>query len=199
MNPEQWRQIEDIFNAACAQKPEDRSAFLEQSCAGNAALREEVESLLARADSQDDLLAHSPWRPVVELEKTVLRPGDLLSHYRVEAPLGAGGMGEVFRAVDTRLNRSVAIKVCRARFSERFRQEAQVLSSFSHPHICTLFDVGPDYLVMELLDGETLEARLRRGPLPMTETVRYGVQIADALAEAHDKGVTPPSNRRADM
>jgi serine/threonine protein kinase len=190
MNPEQWRQIEDIFNAACAQKPEDRSAFLEQSCAGNAALREEVESLLARADSQDDLLAHSPWRPVVEVQKTVLRPGDLLSHYRVEAPIGAGGMGEVFRAVDIRLSRSVAIKVCRTPFSERFRQEARVLSSFSHPHICTLFDVGPDYLVMELLDGETLEARLQRGPLSMTETVRYGVQIADALAEAHAKGVT---------
>ena len=120
---------------------------------------------------------------------TQFAPGTLLGPYKIEAPLGAGGMGEVFRGVDTRLGRPVAIKTCRRRFSERFGREARAISSLNHPHICTLYDVGPDYLVMELLEGETLSSRLSRGKFSMQQTIEYGSEIADALAAAHAKGI----------
>jgi predicted Ser/Thr protein kinase len=109
--------------------------------------------------------------------------------YRVEALLGAGGMGYVFRAVDTRLKRPVALKICSARFGERFAREARAISAFNHPHVCTLYDIGPNYLVMELIDGETLSAHIGKGPLPIAEVLRYGAQIADALTEAHQAGI----------
>jgi Tol biopolymer transport system component len=115
--------------------------------------------------------------------------GRQMGVYRLEHRIGAGGMGEVFRAVDTRLNRPVAIKICSARFGERFDREARTISSLNHPHICTLYDIGPDYLVMELLDGVTLAARIRQGPLSIDEVLRYGAQLADALAEAHAAGI----------
>ena len=92
--------------------------------------------------------------------------GMRLGPYRLEGKLGAGGMGEVFRAVDTRLDRAVAIKITHERFSARFDREARAISSLNHPNICTLYDVGPNYLVMELVEGETLASRLTKGPLP---------------------------------
>ena len=101
----------------------------------------------------------------------------------------AGGMGEVFRAVDTRLGRAVAIKVVDQQFLARFEREARAISSLNHPHICTLYDIGPNYLVMELLDGETLSARLKGGPLPVEEALRYAAQIVSALADAHAHGI----------
>jgi serine/threonine protein kinase len=113
----------------------------------------------------------------------------MLGPYRIEAPLGQGGMGRVFRATDTRLHRSVAIKIPAERFSERFEREAQAIAALNHPHICTLQDVGPAYLVMELLAEETLAARLLRGRLPLEQTVEYGAQIARALAAAHARGI----------
>jgi Tol biopolymer transport system component/predicted Ser/Thr protein kinase len=118
-----------------------------------------------------------------------LSVGDKLGPYEILAPLGAGGMGEVYRATDTRLHREVAIKTTHEQFSDRFDREARAIASLNHPNICQLYDVGPDYLVMELLEGETLATRLNRGKLPMNETLRYGAQIADALAAAHAKGV----------
>jgi hypothetical protein len=120
---------------------------------------------------------------------TMLQTGRQFGVYRVEALLGAGGMGQVFRAIDTRLNRPVAIKVCSSRFGERFDREVRAISAFNHPHICTLYDIGPDYLVMELIDGDTLAGRIRQGPLPIEEVLRYGAQIADALTEAHRAGI----------
>ena len=113
----------------------------------------------------------------------------VLGPYRIEAPLGQGGMGQVFRATDTRLHRSVAIKIPSEKFTERFEREARAIASLNHPHICTLHDVGPAYLVMELVDGETLEARLLRGRLPLQQTLEYGAQIASALATAHAQGI----------
>jgi serine/threonine protein kinase len=108
----------------------------------------------------------------------------------VEFLIGRGGMGDVYRAVDTRLERPVAIKVLRAHFSERFLGEAKALSALNHPHVCTLLDVGPNFLVMELLEGETLEGRIKRGPLSLMETCRLGAQIAEAVAFAHEHHVT---------
>src|SRR5215471_11954676 len=94
-------------------------------------------------------------------------------------------MGEVYRARDTRLDRIVALKVSAERFSEHFENEAHAIAVLNHPHICTLYDVGPNYLVMELVEGETLTARIKKGKLAIEETLRYGIEIADALAEAH--------------
>src|SRR5690348_6756464 len=97
--------------------------------------------------------------------RTILGPGTQFGVYRVEMRLGSGGMGEVFAALDTRLQRRVAIKVCSARFNDRFQREARILAALNHPNICTLYDVGPDYIVMELLDGVTLATRIQHGPL----------------------------------
>ncbi len=128
-----------------------------------------------------------------------LSSGTKLGPYEIVAPLGAGGMGEVYRARDTRLERTVAIKILPAQFSsdsvrkQRFGREAKTISSLNHPHICVLYDVGSqdgvDYLVMECVDGETLAKRLEKGPLPLDQVLKYGMQIADALDKAHRSGV----------
>jgi len=121
--------------------------------------------------------------------------GTRLGPYEIVAPIGAGGMGEVYRARDTRLDRAVAVKILPAEFAQnaqfklRFAREAKTISQLSHPNICTLYDVGENYIVMELLDGESLADRLSKGPLPLREVLKYGVQIAEALGKAHREGV----------
>src|SRR5437764_13525479 len=137
-----------------------------------------------------------------------LTSGTKLGPYEIQTPLGAGGMGEVYRARDTRLERDVALKVLPAGLSsdpslrQRLEREARAVSKLSHPHICTLHDIGHqdgvDFLVMELIEGETLEHRLTKGPLSTEQTIRYAAQIAEALAKAHKLGIThrdlKPSN-----
>src|SRR5438552_798521 len=128
-----------------------------------------------------------------------LSSGTKLGPYEIVAPLGTGGMGEVYRARDTRLERTVAIKILPAQFStdpvrkQRFEREAKTISSLNHPNICTLHDIGHqdgmDYLVMECVEGETLARRLEKGPLPLDQVLKYGAQIADALDKAHSSGV----------
>ena len=116
--------------------------------------------------------------------ETKLTAGVMLGPYRVESKLGQGGMGEVWKAHDTRLGRSVAIKVSAAQFSERFNREARAVAALNHPNICTLYDVGPNYLVMELVEGH-----VPKGPLPLEKALHYARQIADALQAAHEKGI----------
>ncbi len=128
-----------------------------------------------------------------------LDKGTRLGAYEILAPLGAGGMGEVYKARDTRLDRTVAIKLLPSHLSEsdelrqRFEQEARAISSLNHPHICTLYDIGQegdtDFLVMEYLEGETLAERLTKGPLSTAEVLRYATEIADALDKAHRQGI----------
>ncbi len=113
-----------------------------------------------------------------------LSAGDKLGPYEILAPIGAGGMGEVWKARDTRLDRIVAIKTSKAQFSERFAREASAIAALNHPHICQLYDVGPDYLVMEYVEGSPL-----KGPLPMQKAVEYAGQILSALDAAHRKGI----------
>ena len=115
--------------------------------------------------------------------------GDQLGPYAIQDRLGVGGMGEVYRAEDTRLGRSVAVKISAAQFTERFEREARVIASLNHQNICTLFDVGPNYLVMELVDGPTLEDRLKKGPISLEEALGLARQIANALQAAHEKGI----------
>ncbi len=177
MTPERLRQIEELYHAA----REDRGVL----ASSDPELRLEVESLLAHeGTSLPRLLAE----PQFELGEQ-LDPGKQLGPYRLLAKIGAGGMGAVYRAHDDRLGRDVAIKIVSERFSARFEREARAIATLNHPHICTLYDVGPNYLVMELLEGETLAARLRQGSLREDEIIRYGTQISDALAEAHSLGV----------
>jgi len=118
-----------------------------------------------------------------------LSPGEQLGHYKILSMIGKGGMGEVYLGTDTRLGRSVAIKVSSREFNDRFEREAQAISTLNHPNICTLYDVGPNYLVMELVEGELLSKIIDRGPLPLDKALAYAVQIVDALAAAHAKGV----------
>ena len=128
-----------------------------------------------------------------------LAAGAKLGPYEIVAPLGAGGMGEVYRARDTRLDRVVAIKILPAQFSadavhkQRFEREAKTISSLNHPHICVLYDVGHqdgvDYLVMECVEGETLAKRLEKGTLPLEQVLKFGAQIAEGLDKAHRSGV----------
>ena len=118
-----------------------------------------------------------------------LVPGTRLGPYEVLAPIGAGGMGQVWSARDTRLDRTVAIKVSGEQFTERFEREARNVAALNHPNICTLFDVGPDYLVMELIEGPTLAQRLAAGPMPLAEALDVARQIAEALEAAHERGI----------
>src|SRR5258708_27704229 len=114
-----------------------------------------------------------------------LATGERLGPYEILGPLGVGGMGEVYKARDTRLGRDVAIKISKEQFSERFEREARAVAALNHPHICQLYDVGPNYLVMELIDGVPL-----KGPLAVAKAVEYAGQILDALDAAHRKGIT---------
>ncbi len=141
----------------------------------------------------------APAHPVVIFPVLAISQGTRLGPYEILAPLGAGGMGEVYKAKDTRLERTVAVKVLPSHMSssqevrQRFEREAKTISSLSHPHICALYDVGNqdgvEYLVMEFLEGETLADRLGRGPLPSEQVLRYGIEMADALDKAHRQGI----------
>src|SRR6202047_905569 len=111
--------------------------------------------------------------------------GARLGPYEILSPLGAGGMGEVWLARDTRLNRTVALKVSKVEFSERFAREAKAVAALNHPNICQLYDVGPNYLVMEYIEGTPL-----KGPLPVGQALKYAAQICDSLDAAHKKGIT---------
>ena len=189
---ERWHQIEELYHAALEHPPDQRGPFLSGACRGDVELRSEVESLLA----QDSLTGRGILRePSTEpsthtIAAEPVKAGSMLGPYRIEAPIGKGGMGQVFRAVDTRLGRKVAIKVSDKQFTERFEREARAISTLNHPHICTLHDLGTDYLVMEYVEGETLAARIKKSALPISDVLRYGAQIADALAEAHSKTIT---------
>src|SRR5450432_572188 len=193
-----------LFDAALARPEADRGAFLSSECGDDPRLREEVESLLAaHGDAPGFLSGHRP-RIGEEVDQSrpsspILMRGMRLGVFEVESLVGAGGMGEVYRARDTRLDRHVAIKVLspgaaidpRARV--RFAYEARAIARLSHPRICALHEMGHDngvdFLVMEYLDGETLAARLHRGPLPLAEAVRTAVEIGEALAAAHAQSI----------
>jgi eukaryotic-like serine/threonine-protein kinase len=194
VTPERWQEVKKVLAAALERPLDERRPYLDQACA-EPALRREVESLILAHEQGDRSFMEHP-----AVQSKDLAIGSRLGPHEILARIGAGGMGEVYRARDTRLDRIVAIKVIplhladRSELRERFEREARTIASLNHPHICTLFDVGQhdgtDYLVMEYLEGETLAQRLIKGSLPLNQVLQYAIEIADALDKAHRKGVT---------
>jgi Tol biopolymer transport system component/predicted Ser/Thr protein kinase len=198
MTPERWRRITEVFHATLAREPGARGALLDEACAGDPALRAEVDAMLA-AHREAGSFGEGPPLAVSGEEAPRLGRGAALGPYRIEALIGAGGMGEVYRAHDTRLDRDVAVKVLPSHvasephWKQRLEREARALAALSHPHICPVFDIGEqdgvEYLVMEYLEGETLADRLAKGPVPLRQTLRWAIEIAGALDAAHRRSL----------
>jgi Tol biopolymer transport system component len=179
-----WERIEQVFSTAAKLSERERAAFLDRECLGDSELRREVESLLAEGDS-DRPRAQAPSADRVARK---LPPGAMVGPYRIAGELGEGGMGVVYKATDTRLERTVALKFVNVAFSKRFLREAKAISALNHPHVATLYDIGEDqgapYLVMEHVDGKPLG-----GPLPLALALDYAIQIAGALEAAYAAGI----------
>jgi len=202
MSFDRWQQIEALYHAALKLEPSQRAAFLEEGCGGDAELRGEVESLLA-ADAQAQDFIESPALDMAAQALTEADPptlvGKKLGAYQILSPLGAGGMGEVYKAQDTRLKRTVALKVLPLdRTSDperkrRFVQEAQAASALNHPNIITIHDIGRedgiDFVVMEYVAGKTLEQLIPRHGTGLNDVLKISIQVADALAQAHAAGI----------
>ena len=208
MTPARWAEIERLYHAALPRTAGDRAAFLEDACGTDQELRREVESLLKYEPKAAAFLESADRRPAwLRLLRPKPEPpqaaarlvGRAFDGYEVQGLIATGGMSEVYRALDTRLRRLVAIKVLPEHLSDdperrqRFDREARLVSSLNHPHVCALHHVGThdgfDYLVMEHLEGETLQHRLSRGPMKWTEALAYLIQIADAFESAHRQGI----------
>ena len=204
MAADRWEHVFALFDAALSRPDAERGAFLASECGEDARLRDDVQSLLAAHGEAEGFLSNQPRRAGAEADgrsapAPCLAPGLRLGVFEIERFVGAGGIGEVYKARDTRLDRSVAIKVLSPdaatdpRSRARFAFEARAIARLSHPRICALHEMGHqdgvDFLVMEYLEGETLAARLRRGPMPLTHALRTAIEIAEALAAAHAQGI----------
>jgi serine/threonine protein kinase len=184
--------MEELYHAALEKSGEEREALLAES---DPEVRRGVEALLAQGTSGDKVLDRPAWEQAdgsLHVSRPAqLAPGEQLGPYRVEARVGAGGMGEVYRARDTRLNRLVAIKLSAAQFTERFGREARAIAALNHPNICQIYDVGPNYIVMEFVDGRPVVStkQLENLPIPPPKALALALQIASALEAAHAKGI----------
>jgi tetratricopeptide (TPR) repeat protein/predicted Ser/Thr protein kinase len=195
MTPERWQAVKRLFEDALQREPAQRAGYLADVAKTDPTLADEVRALLSAQGRAEEVFGGVTRTAGLK----TLGPGTRLGPYEIVSLLGAGGMGEVYRARDTRLDRTVAIKVlptdvaADAEARRRFEREARTISKLNHPHICSLHDVGEQdglsFLVMEYLEGESLADRLSRGPLPLDEALRYARQIAEALEEAHEHGI----------
>lgn len=195
MAPERWRKVESLYEAAVALAPERRARFFDESCSGDESLRHEVESLLHHDENAGRFLEDSP----MATGRAVLKPGSNLGSFEILGLLGKGGMGEVYRARDSRLGREVAIKILPPEFAldaeraARFEREARATSALDHPNILTVYDIGREgdlsWIVCELVDGQSLRQALAAGPMRPQRAVEIAAQIANGLAAAHAAGV----------
>jgi Tol biopolymer transport system component len=201
MNAERWQEIERLCNAALKRTPEQREDFLLRACAADPSLRKEVQSLLALRSQAESFIEKPAIQVAAQAEAKAPRSyaGLTLLHYSVEEEIGQGAMGIVYRARDRHLNRTVAVKLLPEVFAEdrervaRFKREATLLASLSHPNIATVHGFeesdGKHFLVLELVEGETLAERLRKGPIPIGETLDICRQVAEGLEAAHERGI----------
>ena len=202
MTPARFQTIEEIFRAALDQQPDQIGAFLDKACEGDAVLRSEVEALLA-SDQRAGLFIEKSTvdlaTKIIENRQAQLLVGRTIGHYKISEAIGTGGMGEVYLATDIVAGRKAALKLLPSRFTgdaerlKRFQQEAHAVVGLNHPNILTVYEIGEDhstyYIASELIEGETLRQRLTRGPMPLSEAVDVAIQVASALAAAHNAGI----------
>ena len=207
MTPERWQQAREIFKSALEREASERAGFLDEACSGDDGMRLEVESLLASLEEGRSFLETPAYRiaadqTILTAEKqgTTVVVGQTINHYRVTAPIGAGGMGEVYLADDTRLERRVALKFLPALFTQdkrhlrRFEQEARAVAALSHPNVCTIHEVietgeGRHCIVMEYVEGVTLRERIAERRMSVSEALDAAIQVTSALSAAHAAGI----------
>src|SRR6058998_3545186 len=202
MTPARLQTVEEIFHAALDQEPDQISAFLDKACEGDDILRRKVEALLAsreRAGSFIETSAVGIATRIIESEQADLLVSQTFGHYKISKQIGTGGMDDVYLATDMTAGRNAALKLLPVRFTgdaerlKRFRQEARALVGLNHPNIQTIYEIGEDhsthYIASELIEGETLRQRLMRGRMEVAEAVDIAIQVASALAAAHEAGV----------
>src|SRR5882724_311748 len=202
MTPARFQTIEEIYRAAVDQEPEQRDAFLDMACKGDAALRHKIEALLSSRQQADGFIESS----AVSLAAKLIQNGHgqslvgyTIGHYKICESIGAGGMGEVYLATDTVAGRRAALKLLPLRFTgdaerlKRFEQEARAVVGLNHPNVVTVYEIGEEnsihYIASELIEGETLRQRLTRGPMQLSEALDVAIQIASALTAAHRAGI----------
>jgi eukaryotic-like serine/threonine-protein kinase len=205
MNPERWRQIEGLYQAAWERDAAERAAFLDEACAGDGELRHEVESLLAadeQAQESEGFLSQTALQVAAQAlagDRSRFLAGRKIGRPQILSLLGAGGMGEVYLAYDPRLGRKLALKFLPQEFTQdqkrvqRFKQEARAASALNHPNIVTIFEIDQiddiHFIAAEFIDGQTLRRRLKGGAAPLSEALDVSVQVAGALAKAHAAGI----------
>src|SRR5216110_2159121 len=202
MTPARLQTIEEIFHAALDQEPDQVGAFLDAACEGDELLHRKVEALLAshqRADAFIETPVAGITTRIIENGQADLLVGRTIGHYKISKRIGTGGMGDVYLAIDVTAGRKAALKLLPMRFTadaerlKRFQQEAHAVVGLNHPNILTIYEIGEDhsthYIASELIEGETLRQRLKRGPMQLSEAVDIAVQVASALAAAHHAGI----------
>src|SRR6266513_1804200 len=202
MTPARLQTIKEIFHAALDCEPNQLNAFLDETCAGDEGLRGNIEALLASHQQAENFIE----TPVAALAVSIAENGqdDLLigqtfGHYKISKRIGSGGMGEVYLATDVTAGRKAALKLLPMRFTgdaerlKRFQQEARAVVALNHPNILTVYEIGEDhsthYIASELIEGETLRQRLIPGRMPLSEAIDVAIQVASALAAAHERGI----------
>src|SRR5213075_2278924 len=202
MTPARLQTIEEIFHAALDCEPDQINAFLDETCAGDEVLRSKVEALLAshqRAGGFIETSAVGITTKIIENGQADLLVGRTIGHYKISKRIGTGGMGDVYLATDITAGRKAALKLLPLRFTadaerlKRFQQEAHAVVGLNHPNIVTVYEIGEDhsthYIASELIEGETLRQRLMQGRMQLSEAVDIAIQVASALAAAHNAGI----------
>src|SRR5262245_30934172 len=202
MTPERWEKIDRLFHAALEVEPDNRKAYLDQACAGDDALRQEVESLIS-SHVADSSFFETPAADVAAellgIDAVAFKPGQQIANYKILHHIGSGGMGEVYLADDPRLNRKVALKLLPPHFTvnparaRRFKREARAASALNHPNIVTIFEIGQSngahFIATEFIDGKTLRQLINEKPFTLSEALNVAIQVASALTGAHAAGI----------